>query len=170
MNNDPWCIMGDFNELLSASDKKGRVKHPTDLFSGFQEVVVDCGLIDMPLLGYQFTWARARGEPHRVEERLDRCFYTTSWGQIFSEAELHNLIAPLSDHTPILMTTVPVPMQQGQRRFRFKSQWTLLPSWKSVVTKSWVEGGSVPSLDVLTVVQLCYLSGVVDINPLQEGY
>ncbi|CAN0827212.1 hypothetical protein LINGRAHAP2_LOCUS917 [Linum grandiflorum] len=131
MSTEPWCLVGDFNDLL------------TDLVGGFQEVVIDRGLIDMPLFGYPYTWSRAKGKPHGVEERLDRCLYNTGWGQLFPEAQLSNLIAPISDHTPILLMTQPEPMQQGRRRFRFESQWTLLPMWKTVVTKSWAEEGNV---------------------------
>lgn len=28
MLNLPWCVIGDFNDLLDAEDKRGRVDHP----------------------------------------------------------------------------------------------------------------------------------------------
>lgn len=31
----PWCIFGDFNDMLYASDKMGRVLHPQSLLDGF---------------------------------------------------------------------------------------------------------------------------------------
>lgn len=31
----PWAIMGNFNDLLYSSDKKGRAPHPTSLTDGF---------------------------------------------------------------------------------------------------------------------------------------
>ncbi|CAN0876059.1 hypothetical protein LINGRAHAP2_LOCUS11086 [Linum grandiflorum] len=58
-SQDPWCVIGYFNDQLLA------------LLRGFQEAVDDCQLIELPLLGYQYTWAKARGKPHAVEERLD---------------------------------------------------------------------------------------------------
>lgn len=33
----PWCIVGDFNDLLSHDEKKGRVLHPQWLLNGFRE-------------------------------------------------------------------------------------------------------------------------------------
>ena len=51
----PWCILGDFNDIISAMDKKDFVDHPTWLINGFREVILDCGLHDVPLKGYPYT-------------------------------------------------------------------------------------------------------------------
>ena len=61
------------NDLLEESDKKGNVEHPSWLFRGFRDAVLDCGLIDIPLAGYPFTWERGKRTPNWVEEKLDRC-------------------------------------------------------------------------------------------------
>lgn len=37
----PWCIIGDFNDILSVEDKQGSVDHPAWLFRGFREVVTE---------------------------------------------------------------------------------------------------------------------------------
>jgi hypothetical protein len=51
----PWCIMGDFNDMLSADDKRGGTAQPHWLLRGFREAVQDSGLIDLPMEGYPFT-------------------------------------------------------------------------------------------------------------------
>lgn len=56
MSSIPWCIVGDFNDLLSNEDKCGRVEHPSWLLSGFCNVIPECNLIDVQLEGYPFTW------------------------------------------------------------------------------------------------------------------
>ena len=45
----PWCIMGDFNNLLSREEKKGGAEYPDWLLNGFRDAVFDCGIIDLPL-------------------------------------------------------------------------------------------------------------------------
>lgn len=55
-NSLPWCVMGDYNELLSNDDKKGNADHPPWLIRGFRETVMECSLHDLPMEGYQFTW------------------------------------------------------------------------------------------------------------------
>jgi hypothetical protein len=51
----PWCIIGDFNDMLSADDKRGGNDQPPWLLRGFREAVQDSGLIDLPMEGYPFT-------------------------------------------------------------------------------------------------------------------
>ena len=38
----PWCIVGDFNDILTNSYNKGRVRHPLSLIVGFQTTVQQC--------------------------------------------------------------------------------------------------------------------------------
>jgi hypothetical protein len=77
MSQLPWCIIGDFNDLLSQEDKRGIHPHPNWLCSGFRQAVNDCDLSDNYLDGYPFTWVKSRGKPHMIEERLDRAMATT---------------------------------------------------------------------------------------------
>ena len=48
----PWCIFGDFNNLLSPGDKMGSVEHPSWLFRGFSEAINDCALFELELMGH----------------------------------------------------------------------------------------------------------------------
>lgn len=48
-NHVPWCIFGDFNDLLYASDKKGNHSHPQNLFDGFRLAIEYCGLTEIDL-------------------------------------------------------------------------------------------------------------------------
>ncbi|PNX56263.1 endonuclease/exonuclease/phosphatase family protein, partial [Trifolium pratense] len=52
MSQLPWCIIGDFNDLLSQEDKRGVHPHPNWLCSGFRQAVNDCDLSDIEMAGY----------------------------------------------------------------------------------------------------------------------
>lgn len=67
----PWCIWGDFNDLLFVDDKEGNVPHPPWLLEGFRRVIEDCQLTELDLKGGKFTWERGRGTEGWVRERLD---------------------------------------------------------------------------------------------------
>ncbi|KAJ8747844.1 hypothetical protein K2173_010053 [Erythroxylum novogranatense] len=54
----PWVCMGDFNNLMSASEKFGGHEYPRALLDGFRECIEDCNLIEVPLTGFGFTWDR----------------------------------------------------------------------------------------------------------------
>ncbi|GAU30144.1 hypothetical protein TSUD_360370 [Trifolium subterraneum] len=85
MSSIPWCIIGDFNDLLSQADKKGIHPHPNGLCMGFRQAVSDCDLTDIPIEGHPFTWIKSRGTPHVIEERLDRAMVSSSWLQLFPQ-------------------------------------------------------------------------------------
>ena len=56
----PWCCMGDFNDLLTQSKKRGRLMHPNYLIQGFREAVEYYGLRDLGMEGYSFTWEKSK--------------------------------------------------------------------------------------------------------------
>lgn len=60
----PWCVFGDFNELLYATDKKGQHPHPQNLFDGFRAAIDDFNLLELDLMGGEFTWEKSKGKPN----------------------------------------------------------------------------------------------------------
>ncbi|XP_074337686.1 uncharacterized protein LOC141674885 [Apium graveolens] len=102
-SNLPWCLVGDFNNIVSQVHKKGGDPYPIALVDGFNEALNDAGLIDMDIVGHQYTWERSRGKPEWVEVRLDRAVVTDSWLNEFPLAKLYNLEGSTSDHSPIIL-------------------------------------------------------------------
>ncbi|CAN0841413.1 Transposon TX1 uncharacterized 149 kDa protein [Linum grandiflorum] len=137
--DEAWCCMGDFNDLLHQDEKRGMRDHPQELMDGFRQAVNDCGLVDIPLEGYPFTWVRSKGSANCIEERLDRAMVNEEWMQTFPNAVLRNLIAPVSDHSPILLNTRPCEIRRQVRRFRFENKWFEEHSLKPLVTNKWEE-------------------------------
>ncbi|KAH9648318.1 reverse transcriptase domain-containing protein [Citrus sinensis] len=52
----PWVCIGDFNDLLHNSEKRGGCQHPNWKLKGFRDAVSDPGLVDLSMEGYQYTW------------------------------------------------------------------------------------------------------------------
>ncbi|XP_074377891.1 uncharacterized protein LOC141719411 [Apium graveolens] len=71
INTDPWCLIGDMNNVLSQADKQGGRPYPQWLIQGFRDVIEDCSLTDLDLDGYPFTWERGAGTGDWIEVRLD---------------------------------------------------------------------------------------------------
>jgi len=82
MSHLPWCVIGDFNDILNAPEKKRRVDRPNWLINGLKNSVVESGLIDIRMEGYNLTWFKSLGSDRAVEEKLD--LQVTS-GSIFTE-------------------------------------------------------------------------------------
>jgi exonuclease III len=144
-----WCVMGDFNDILSNEDKRGRVDHPSWRIQGFREAVQDSGLIDMPLHGYSYTWLRSRGEHDVVEERLDRAMATQSWLDLFPNSQLFNTVADRSDHSPIILKLLEQENNSYRRPFRFENAWLEEERLHEVVTTAWGRGSGFGVLESL---------------------
>ncbi|XP_058782838.1 uncharacterized protein LOC131657458 [Vicia villosa] len=138
LSSAPWCVIGDFNDLLSQQDKIGLHPHPNWLCTGFREAVTDCNLLDLPLEGHQFTWSKSRGSEHAIEERLDRGLVTQDWLDMFPEAKLFKLLASHSDHSPILLQCEPPqPSRRKNYSFRFENAWLKEDDLNDIVSKGW---------------------------------
>jgi hypothetical protein len=123
---------------LSASEKKGRNERPNWLVNGFRQAVLDAGLSDVQMEGYPFTWFKSLGTPRAVEERLDRALANDAWFQLFPHAKVDNLVAPASDHYPILLDRNPI-VRYGRphRKFKFENAWRLEAEFDDVVHRCW---------------------------------
>ncbi|XP_060963958.1 uncharacterized protein LOC115723947 [Cannabis sativa] len=130
----PWCLLGDMNNLGSHLEKKGGRKYPDRLIEGFLKALDDCNLIDMPLLGYPFTWEKGRNSIEWIEERLDKALVTNSWLSTFPQSSLLNLEFSTSDHCPLLLTFKGNTPLVSFRSFRFENAWLREPLSSSSVT------------------------------------
>ncbi|XP_074356231.1 uncharacterized protein LOC141695927 [Apium graveolens] len=64
----PWCLFGDFNDMLYISDKKGKNKHPQNLLDGFRQTIEDSSLVEVDLKGGDFTWEKSKDhDPIKLE-------------------------------------------------------------------------------------------------------
>ncbi|MCH85516.1 endonuclease/exonuclease/phosphatase family protein [Trifolium medium] len=84
----PWCIIGDFNDILTTEDKRGHAPHPRWLLNGFRQAISDCDFIDTSIQGHAYTWARRLGHEDVVEERLDRLLVSQSWMNMFPHSSI----------------------------------------------------------------------------------
>lgn len=102
----PWCIIGDFNEILNEEEKRGGAPIDQNRCYRFKRWLNDCGLINLEAIGPRFTW---RGQDYkgygRIYERLDRVVCNAKWRNKFHEASVLNLPRIKSDHHPILLAT-----------------------------------------------------------------
>lgn len=91
----PWCCIGDFNDLMYGSEKRGFVLHPNWLLEGFRSAVHDSGLTDLGMIGYSFTWERSRGSTSWVEDRLDRALVILNGSPISTALRCGIWVLPL---------------------------------------------------------------------------
>ncbi|XP_060960190.1 uncharacterized protein LOC115703873 [Cannabis sativa] len=148
----PWCIIGDLNNVTSQEDKKGGNPYPRWLVEGFNDTLVDCGLHDLELYGYPYTWERSRGKPEWVEVRIDRALVNQSWLDFFPLAKLFNLEVSTSDHTPLNLVLVNEVVVARNHVFRFENAWLKEPLFFEIVKSCW---GNDASSGIMAKVKNC---------------
>lgn len=64
--------MGDFNSVVSQTEKKGGRPVGSSSSGGLRQFITNNGLIDLGFNGNSFTWNNGRGGCANIRERLDR--------------------------------------------------------------------------------------------------
>ncbi|XP_074342277.1 uncharacterized protein LOC141679769 [Apium graveolens] len=133
----PWCIIGDFNDLMCIGEKRGGGDHPRYLLTGFADAVCEYGLTDLGFVGEKYTWEKSRGTSNWVQERLDRGLATQDWRNLFPLAEVQVLEVATSDHLPLhLQLNKKVYVPRG-RCFKFENVWLKEKDCINLVQTSW---------------------------------
>ncbi|XP_028786509.1 uncharacterized protein LOC114742412 [Neltuma alba] len=127
--NGPWCVTGDFNATISASERSPAGAIDRD----FNSFVLDSNLSDMGFLGPRFTWKR-----NTSESRIDRVLSNPEWLDVFRDASITHLPFFKSDHRPLLLKLHRDGVRQhGNRPFRFIASWALHEDFKKFVRGNW---------------------------------
>ena len=63
-----------------------------------------------------------------------------AWLNLFPQVKLLNLIAPVSDHSPILLRTVgSIAKNKRFQKFQFENSWLSEPELHQIVSQAWLE-------------------------------
>ena len=97
----PWLYAGDFNEIIQSFEKLGGSNRSQAQMQLFQDVIDECGFIDLVSVGSPYTWQKHFIDGHSIWERLDRGVATNNWLMKFSRVRIHQLSSNSSDHCPL---------------------------------------------------------------------
>lgn len=136
-SNLPWCILGDFNDLLFADEKRGGRDHPKYCLKGLGSAITDSGLFALGFEEEKFTWEKSRGEPNWVQEHLDRGFANKEWSDMFPSAEVRVIEVVTSDHLPLFLNLNKKVYMPKSKRFRFENVWINEQDCFNLMKQSW---------------------------------
>jgi hypothetical protein len=80
---NPWLCRGDFNEIVSLSEKSSSTVRPRGQMASFQKALDDCRLLDLAFTGPKYTWCNGRLGNDITRERLDRAVANNEWSGIY---------------------------------------------------------------------------------------
>ncbi|KAF4348514.1 hypothetical protein F8388_008285 [Cannabis sativa] len=139
-----WLCVGDFNEIVSLTEKSGGRLRSSEAMEAFKEVLDDCQLIDFGSIKHDFTWCNEH-ENDQIMERLDRGLCNVEWLQQFDGADIQLLDWWESDHRP-LVVDIPI-REEGERsghgkrisRFHFEEAWCEEEECRDIIANYWNE-------------------------------
>ncbi|XP_018809194.1 uncharacterized protein LOC108982319 isoform X2 [Juglans regia] len=148
----PWCLFGDFNEIMVSSEKVGGRERPEFQMRRFREAVEHNNLIDVGCRGNPFIWSNRHLDLTFTKERLDRVFVNHLWQLQGARVVVDTLVAKCSDHTPLVVSLL--PRDRGcrlhKRCFMFEASWTKENNCGRVIEDGWrnclVRGSTVDRL------------------------
>lgn len=120
----PWLCGGDFNEILSNTEKWGGPIRPPSQITDFQNISDICALRDLGFFGIPWTWTNKQDDGVLVKVRLDKFVAGTKWFDIFPCFRVDNVKGYESDHNVIVLNTNFNDMSARCRRhFKFEATW-----------------------------------------------
>ncbi|XP_048615950.1 uncharacterized protein LOC125588571 [Brassica napus] len=133
--SQPWCMVGDFNEILSNEEKTGGPMRPEESFKYFADMLSARNMEELVSKGDRFTWGGMRWKKW-IQCCLDRCFGNKAWRDTFPGSNQSFLEKRGSDHRPVWVNLCANPeMQRGQ--FKFDKRILHYPDAMSAVKGAW---------------------------------
>lgn len=114
---------GDLNDIIYNHEKKGGICKTIGQLSWGQQALDRCGLVDLGIEGYPFTWNNGRRGNENIQERLDRALVSNEFSNRFATIKVSYLPRYGSDHAVIRIELEADSNSKGRKRahiFRFK--------------------------------------------------
>ncbi|XP_062028777.1 uncharacterized protein LOC133744735 [Rosa rugosa] len=127
----PWLMLGDFNCVLGAHEKRGGNVPNAIACRDFQQMCTSCGMLDIDTKEVFYTWSNGR-----TDVRLDRAFGNSDWFEAWAAFECRALTKASSDHHPIMVTCSRLTFIP-HAPFRFQGMWLQHPGFLAMVRDFW---------------------------------
>ena len=99
---EKWCLIGDFNEILSNDEKLGGLLRHESSSKPFGDMLSAWGMEELQSLGIRFTWAGQRWKQW-IQCCLDRAFSNKEWRRAFPTSNQRFMDKHGSYHIPVLV-------------------------------------------------------------------
>ncbi|KAL9224729.1 hypothetical protein vseg_000738 [Gypsophila vaccaria] len=102
MTSGPYAIAGDFNCVLSVTERVGGNVSSSEI-EPFRACVEDCGVVDITSVGSRFTWNNKQCPEKRIYSNIDRFLVNKDESDHFPNSYAQFLPEGIYDHTPCIV-------------------------------------------------------------------
>lgn len=130
--DQPWILLGDFNNVLSQEKKKGGLNVKNYEIIDFVDCVAHLDLLELRFVGCFYTWMSPK-----VCSKLDRVLVNPSWVSSNYHAS-SEFITPrcISDHSLSIVSFLENRTKKDLP-FKFFNMWALYEDFLEVVESNW---------------------------------
>ncbi|GMI79837.1 hypothetical protein HRI_001653000 [Hibiscus trionum] len=140
--NNPWLLSGDFNEILTDSEKQGGPRRARSQIKNFRNCLTRNNLFDCKPTSGWFTWTKVRPLTPVIHERLDRFIANSAWQDLYPSHRIITEYVAKSDHCFLLLeldTSASTPKTQPSKNFRFESCWANNIDNIQTIKRAWAD-------------------------------
>ncbi|KAL0285313.1 UNVERIFIED_CONTAM: hypothetical protein Sradi_7176400 [Sesamum radiatum] len=134
-NEVPWCVLGDFNVVLDASEIRGRIADTTNAMNEFKECITEAALVNLPFTGCFFSWHNSSMGSRSLWKRLDRVLVNEAWLVKWPLTKYLCALPSTSDHSPLILSGYDRNYEKGM--FRFDNFLANQPGFINTVWSTW---------------------------------
>ncbi|KAF9624332.1 hypothetical protein IFM89_009615 [Coptis chinensis] len=131
----PWCVAGDFNNILESNEiVGGDPMHPREVYD-FSLCLQNSRLTDINSIGFFFTWWNKSVGIGSIMSRIDRYLVNKAWYTAYPYFFAEFLPYGISNHSPMLLSWS--DYKRKAPPFRFCNYWALPGEFKCILEEVW---------------------------------
>lgn len=127
----PWLIMGDFNSIIDAEDRRYGSEVQAHETKDFKEFLEECKMNESPTVGRTYTWTN-----NHVYSRIDRAIVNADWMITMPPLQVQIPNPHFLDHS-LLRLEVEIPADSGRKPFKFFNYLADYPNFERTVHENW---------------------------------
>lgn len=131
----PWCLIGDFNNVLKTNDRVGGKMVCEKEYKDLRTMMDNTGLAEMDSKGDYYTWSNKQSE-NIIYSRIDRILGNTEWFSKNLNLSLTNMTPGISDHAMLCLRDDSVPVKR-KARFKYANCVSGMDNFTETVAKCW---------------------------------
>ncbi|CAI8611540.1 unnamed protein product [Vicia faba] len=131
----PWCLIGDFNNVLKSQDIIGGSIVTEAECSDLQDFMDNNNLLEMDLIGDYYTWSNKHFTV-TIYSSIDGLLANVDWFYNHLNSTLRNLPPLVSDHSLLYLASQP-RVEKHHTRVRFVYCVTDVDGYTDMVKDSW---------------------------------